>query len=120
MATATAPPGGIPRIRDIKTPKRLENVPVWASTTVFLVGLMAISAFPGRRHINGSVRQFWEDEAMPTGIASHRRSAIPGILRHDVSPPLFYLLLHFWIGWFGAREGAAPSLSLLFALSTIP
>ena len=37
------------------------------------------------------------DEAITTGIASHPLSAIPGILRHDGSPPLFYLLLHFWM-----------------------
>src|ERR1700733_15082421 len=108
MATATAPPGGIPRIRDIKTPKRLENVPVWASTTVFLVVLMAISAFLRTRYINAPVGQFWEDEAITTGIASHSLSAIPGILRHDGSPPLFYLLLHFWIWWVGAGGRGAP------------
>lgn len=120
MATATAPPGGIPRVVDFKTPKRLELVPVWLSTTIFLVVLMAVSAFIRTRYIGGSVGQFWEDEAITTGIASHSLSAIPGILRHDGSPPLFYLMLHFWIGWFGPGEAAAHSLSLLFGLLTIP
>ena len=108
MATATAPPGGIPRVVDFKTPKRLERVPVWASTTIFLVVLMAISAFIRTRYIGGSVGQFWKDEAITTGIASHSLSAIPGILRHDGSPPLFYLLLHVWIEWFGPGEAADP------------
>ncbi len=120
MATATAPPGGIPRVADLKTPNWLERVPVWLSTTIFLVVLMALSAFIRTRYIDGSVGQFWEDEAITTGIASHSLGAIPGILRHDGSPPLFYLLLHFWIGWFGAGEAAAHSLSLLFGLLTIP
>jgi mannosyltransferase len=120
MATVTAPPGGIPRVVDIKAPKRLERVPVWLSTTIFVVVLMAISAFVRTRYIGGSVGQFWEDEAITTGIASHSLSAIPGILRHDGSPPLFYLMLHFWIGWFGAGEAAAHALSLVFGLLTIP
>ena len=60
------------------------------------------------------------DEAITTGIASHSLSAIPGILRHDGSPPLFYVLLHFWIRAFGDSEAATHSLSLLFGLLTIP
>ncbi|HUA50203.1 MAG TPA: glycosyltransferase family 39 protein [Solirubrobacteraceae bacterium] len=120
MATVTAPPGGIPRSVDFKTPKRLERVPVWASTTVFVLVLMAISAYIRTRYISAPIGQFWEDEAITTGIASHSLGAIPGILRHDGSPPLFYLLLHFWIGWFGASEAAAHSLSLVFGLLTIP
>jgi MFS family permease len=64
--------------------------------------------------------QFWMDEAITTGIASHSLSAIPGVLRHDGSPPLFYMLLHVWINIFGASESATHALSLLFGLLTIP
>ena len=120
MATATAPPGGIPRVVDVKVPKRLERVPVWASTAAFLVILMALSAFLRTRYISAPVGQFWEDEAITTGIASHSLSAIPGILRHDGSPPLFYLLLHVWISIFGVSESATHALSLVFGLLTIP
>jgi uncharacterized membrane protein len=60
------------------------------------------------------------DEAITTGIASHPLAQIPGILRHDGSPPLFYLLLHFWIQLFGTSETATHSLSLLCGLLTIP
>ena len=60
------------------------------------------------------------DEAITTGIASHSLSAIPGVLRHDGSPPLFYLLLHVWISVFGASEAATHSLSLVFGLLCIP
>ena len=47
-------------------------------------------------------------------------SAIPGILRHDGSPPLFYLLLHVWIGVFGNSEAATHSFTVLLGLLTIP
>ena len=60
------------------------------------------------------------DEAITTGIASHPLSAIPGLLRHDGSPPLYYFLLHFWMQAFGASEAATHWLSLLFGLLTIP
>ena len=117
MTTVTAPPSGIPRVLEVKQPKRLERIPVWASTAGLLVVLMAISAYLRSRYITG---QFWEDEAITTGIASHSLSAIPGVLRHDGSPPLFYLLLHVWISVFGTSEAATHTLSLVFGLLCIP
>jgi mannosyltransferase len=120
MATATAPPGGIPRVVDVPPPKRLEHIPIWASTAIVLVVLTAISAYVRTRYLSAPVGQFWEDEAITTGIASHSLSAIPGILRHDGSPPLFYLLLHVWISVFGASESATHALSLVFGLLCIP
>jgi len=120
MATVTAPPGGIPRVADVRPPKRFENVPMWASTAAFLIVLTAISAYIRTRYLSAPVGQFWEDEAITTGIASHSLSAIPGVLRHDGSPPLFYLLLHVWMSVFGSSESATHSLSLVFGLLCIP
>ncbi len=113
----SAPPRGIPRVLDFQEPERLKRIPVWASTAGLLVFLMVASAFLRTRYITG---QFWKDEAITTGIASHSLSAIPGVLRHDGSPPLFYLLLHVWISIFGASEAATHALSLVFGLLCIP
>src|SRR6202042_3785326 len=97
----SAPPRGIPRVLDVREPKVLQRVPTWASTAAILIVLTAISAYLRTKYITG---QFWEDEAITTGIASHSLSAIPGVMRHDGSPPLFYLMLHVWISVFGATE----------------
>jgi mannosyltransferase len=113
----SAPPRGIPRVLDVREPKLLQRVPVWASTAAILIVLTAISAYVRTRYLPG---QFWEDEAITTGIASHSLSAIPGVLRHDGSPPLFYLLLHVWISVFGASETATHWLSVVFGLLCIP
>ena len=118
MAAVTSPPSrGIPRVPDVREPERLARIPVWASTAGLLVVLTAISAYLRTHYITG---QFWEDEAITTGIASHSLGAIPGVLRHDGSPPLFYVLLHFWISIFGPSEAATRALSLLFGLLCIP
>jgi mannosyltransferase len=118
MATTTAPRvRGIPSFREVREPDWLARIPTWASAGGLLVVLVAISAYIRTRYIGG---QFWMDEAITTGIASHSLTAIPGILRHDGSPPLFYLLLHFWIRWFGSSEAATHSLPLLFGLLCIP
>jgi len=117
VATVAAPPRAVPKVVDVREPRWLERVPVWASTGAILFVLLAISAYLRTRFISG---QFWMDEAITTGIASHPLSQIPGILRHDGSPPLFYLLLHFWISAFGASEAATHALPLLFGLLTVP
>ncbi len=115
--TEEPPVRSVPRVMDVGEPAWLERYPRWATTGVFLLIVMVVSAVIRTRYISG---QFWMDEAITTGIASHPLSQIPGLLRHDGSPPLYYLLLHFWIRAFGASEAATHSLSLVFGLLTVP
>jgi mannosyltransferase len=117
MATVTAPPRSIPRVLEVPRLRWLDRYPTWAVVSGILVVLIAASAIIRTRYISG---QFWMDEAITTGIASHSVSAIPGLLRHDGSPPLFYFLLHFWIRAFGTSEAATHALPLLLGLLTIP
>jgi hypothetical protein len=63
---------------------------------------------------------FWIDEGIAVGIAQHGITQIPGLLRDDGSPPLYYLLLHGWLALTGDDEAAARSLSLLFAAALVP
>lgn len=65
-------------------------------------------------------RSFWVDEGISIGIASHHLSQIPALLRHDGSPPLFYVILHFWIRLFGTSGPAMHMLPLLISLAAIP
>lgn len=119
MPATVAPPAPrlIPAVADVRAPRWFERLPNWAIAGGSLIALMGISAVLRSYFING---QFWMDEAITTGIASHPLGAIPGLLRHDGSPPLFYVLLHFWIQAFGASESATHALTLLFGLLTIP
>jgi hypothetical protein len=63
---------------------------------------------------------YWIDEAIAVGIASHGLGEIPGRLAQDGSPPLYYLLLHLWMGVVGSGEAATRALSLLFAVAAVP
>src|SRR5512133_2101582 len=56
---------------------------------------------------------YWIDEAITVGIASHGVGEIPGLLRLDGSPPLFYVLLHGWMAVAGTSEAATRALPLL-------
>jgi hypothetical protein len=82
-----------------------------------LVLLLALSLFLRTRAIDGS---FWIDEGLSVGIASFPFAEIPGVLRQDGSPPLYYLALHVWMEVFGTSEAATHALSLTFALLSVP
>ena len=64
--------------------------------------------------------RYWIDEGLSVGIASHPIGDIPGLLRQDGSPPLYYLLLGVWVHLFGIGEAHTHMLSLIFALATVP
>jgi mannosyltransferase len=63
---------------------------------------------------------YWVDEGISVGISSHPLSQLPTLLREDGSPPLYYVLLHFWMSLFGRGEVATHALSLVFSLIAIP
>src|SRR4051812_8055831 len=63
---------------------------------------------------------FWIDEGLSTGISDRPLHAIPGVLRQDGSPPLYYMLLHVWISAFGSSEAAVRAFSLLAATLFVP
>jgi hypothetical protein len=65
-------------------------------------------------------RGYWIDEGISVGIASHPVSQIPGLLRHDGSPPLFYLALHYWMSLVGESQTATHLLPLLISLAAVP
>ncbi len=62
----------------------------------------------------------WLDEALTVDIARQPLTRIPWLLRRDGAPPLFYVLLHFWMGWFGTSDYAVRSLPGLFGVVTLP
>lgn len=64
-------------------------------------------------------RSYWIDEGISIGIAGHPIGQIPGLLRRDGSPPLFYYVLHFWLQWFGSAPVATHMLALLTSLGVI-
>jgi hypothetical protein len=63
---------------------------------------------------------FWIDEGLSVGIADRPLTDIPGALRQDGSPPLYYLLLHVWMSVFGTSEPGARGFSLACATLAIP
>lgn len=81
------------------------------------VALVVVAGVVVRLH---SASALWLDEALSLNIAQLPLHDLPEALRHDGSPPLYYLLLHGWIGLFGTSTTAVRALSSVFALASLP
>jgi hypothetical protein len=62
----------------------------------------------------------WLDEALSVNIAKLPISKLPAALRHDGAPPLYYVLLHFWMRAFGTSDVAVRALSGLASVVALP
>lgn len=98
----------IERVRALSEPQRIG---------LGMLGLLVVSFLLRSTALHG---RYWIDEGLSVGIASFPIADIPGALRQDGSPPLYYLLLHVWISLIGDGEARTHALSLGFALLTVP
>jgi hypothetical protein len=62
----------------------------------------------------------WLDESLTVEIAHRPVGGLLQALRHDGSPPLYYLILHVWIKVFGDGDVAVRALSGVVSLATLP
>jgi 4-amino-4-deoxy-L-arabinose transferase-like glycosyltransferase len=62
----------------------------------------------------------WLDEAQSVAIARLPLPQLFDALRQDGSPPLYYLLLHWWMDVFGQSDLAVRSLSGVFGVLALP
>lgn len=65
------------------------------------------------------IQPFWRDEAFSYVLANKSIFEILFYTARDFNPPLYYIILHFWIKMFGTSEIAIRSLSLLFFSLTL-
>jgi mannosyltransferase len=111
-AAAQQPDGRLARAR------RIGEVLAGRPLELGLLVLLILIAARFRRHALSA--PYWIDEGISVGISSHHLADIPGLLRQDGSPPLYYLLLHGWMVLFGGGEVATHALSLTFSILCIP
>jgi mannosyltransferase len=67
-----------------------------------------------------TISDLWLDEALTVNIAKLPLHQIPGTLRHDGAPPLYYMLLHLWMAAFGQGDFAARALSGVVSVIALP
>jgi hypothetical protein len=84
------------------------------------LGVAFIAGFSLALRTQAIHARYWIDEGLSIGIAQHPLLDIPGVMRQDGSPPLYYMLLSVWIGLFGIGEADTHVLSLAFAIALVP
>jgi mannosyltransferase len=98
-----------------------EEVPALTGRTRLVVGVaVAVVVAAGLLLRFWTRSGLWLDEALTVNIARLPLHEIPGALKHDGAPPLYYYLLHFWIVLFGQSNDAVRSLSGVIAVITLP
>jgi len=85
---------------------------------IALLGIVLIGAFLRVYHLG--TQSIWFDEAYSVGLSSLSVPQIVQAAAADVQPPLYYLLLHYWMMVFGTSESAVRLLSVLFGVLAIP
>lgn len=115
-----SPPAERASLAGVPADGRLRQIVAWllGPGAWVLVGLLLLwSVFLRTRNLDAP---FWIDEAISVGVADRPFLDIPSALQLDGNPPVYYLLLNVWMGWFGDSESAAHTLSTLFAVATVP
>ena len=63
-------------------------------------------------------QSLWRDEAFSVMLARHSLLDIVRLSAGDFTPPLYYILLHVWMTFFGSSEIAVRLLSFVFHIAT--
>lgn len=117
MATVAARARSLPR--SLPSLDRLvDRIPTGpVAVGVYVLGLLALSLYLRTWALGASL---WMDEGLSIGIASQPLLDIPGVLRQDGSPPLYYMLLHLWMQVAGNGPAETQALSVAIALLAVP
>ncbi len=90
---------------------RLARIGVWLACLVVVAGVVGRFLAPGG---------LWLDESLSVNISSLALQQLPGALVQDGSPPLYYLLLHYWMMAAGQSDFAVRALSGIISTATLP
>lgn len=66
-----------------------------------------------------TVSDLWLDEALTVNIARRPLGDLTELLRHDGGPPLYYVVLHYWLKVFGDSDVAVRSLSGVIGVGAV-
>src|SRR5450759_1174580 len=89
-----------------------------SSYTVALLAIVILALF--LRVYHWGTQSVWYDEAFSIWVAKMDLAQLARVTAADTHPPLYFLILHGWIGLFGDSELAVRFLSALFGVLAIP
>jgi uncharacterized membrane protein len=97
-----------------------EGPPFSTTTRRLLAAAVVVVVLAGLALRFWTRSDLWLDEALTVDIARLPLHDLHAFLRRDGAPPLYYVLLHVWMGWFGTSDLAVRSLSGVIGVITLP
>jgi len=85
---------------------------LWAFLTVLGLALAL-------RFYRLDAQSLWADEGTSVALAPRSLIQIARDASHDIHPPLYYFLLHYWVRLFGTTEVAVRSLSAILGTALV-
>jgi mannosyltransferase len=107
--------GGVEDGTVAAAPDRSMRLPSWV-VPLLVGGIVAFGVV--LRFVQRS--PLWLDEALSVNIAKLSVPDLLSALRHDGHPPLYYLILHYWMKVFGQGDEAVRALSGILSVATLP
>jgi len=86
------------------------------STILLVLILLSAAAI---RFYRIDAQSLWSDEGSSVAQALRDLPAIVDNAARDIHPPLYYILLHFWVIPFGTSEAAVRALSALLGVALV-
>lgn len=93
--------------------------PVDATNALIVLGVTAVLLLGVAMRIFVS-SSLWLDEALTVNIARVPLGSLAATLKVDGAPPLYYVLLHFWMQVFGESDAAVRAFPALLGVLTFP
>ena len=112
--------GTLSSVPIMAVPEELHTVeaPTRSPIEITIIGTTAVVVGVVLRFASRS--PLWLDEALTVNISRLPIGSISEALRHDGHPPLFYVLLHWWMQVFGESGTAVRALPGLFGVLALP
>ena len=91
------------------------NTENWIKIALLLI--LVLAAFLRFYHLDA--QSLWADEGNSVSLSGRSLPSITAGAGHDIHPPLYYYLLHFWMRVFGNSEFAVRALSALLGTALV-
>ena len=88
---------------------------LWEGFALALLFFLAL----GLRFYRLDAQSLWNDEGTSVALAQRSLATIARDASHDIHPPLYYFLLHYWVRLAGTSEGGVRSLSALMGAGAV-
>jgi len=85
--------------------------------TFVLLMLLLVALYLRVSHLG--TENLWLDEAISVGIAKNSLGQVLSLSLDDFNPPLYRLLLHCWMWFFGDSELSVRTPSVIFGVSSV-